>query len=472
MTQGIHPRIRSIVASIVICGGALLLGAALLPATARADNSAAGKWSAQMEMPGGVTVDLQLALTLSGGDWTGTLSGSTPGEAAEYLTVENIKVGGGRVSFTFKPEGMPFEMSYRASYLAQEDRLSGTVSVAGQGQPLNFYRVPEVKEIGKAPGDSPEGSWVGRVKTPDGEKVDILMNIGRSGSTWAGTLEDPTMGLTTVMNLQATDTRISFSYKPTQAPFPLHFMGSYLREKDQITGTFSRHGSSRFVKFKRVPGTVALRLGEEAKEPARVRHDYHFAVTGRINDWAPLHITKDDAIKINDLTVATMNFDGTFKWFAMDGFNIFARYFRGGQNLTSDPTGLAPFARRNISADSYLQLDGYEFGIMGYLGNLVLPKSQFNPYLTAAIGRTDWALLESGRGSTIAHEGLNSFSGQDMSAAVGFGTEYDLGHHLALEFELLWRYFMTEDATKWSDTQSLWSNTHVWGLSAGLTFGF
>ena len=56
--------------------------------------------------------------------------------------------------------------------------------------------------------------------------------------------------------------------------------------------------------------------------------------------------------------------------------------------------------------------------------------------------------------------------------AVGLGTEYELNKDMSLEFEWLWRYFLTEDEVKWNPVDDTWSNTHAWSLSLGLTYGF
>jgi len=116
-------------------------------------------------------------------------------------------------------------------------------------------------------GTTPAGQWVGEIKTPEGEKVEINLNLTRSGGIWNGTLDDPTMGETVVSNLKVSETRISFTFKPASAPFPLNFFGSYIAGDDRVTGTFSLHGNSRFVKFERVPGTDVDNMGA-AIEPA------------------------------------------------------------------------------------------------------------------------------------------------------------------------------------------------------------
>jgi len=323
-------------------------------------------------------------------------------------------------------------------------------------------------------GTTPAGQWVGEVKTPDGDKVQIHLTLQQENSTWTGTLEDPTMGETSVSNLKVTDTWVSFTFKPASAPFPLNFTGSYIAGDDRVTGTFSLHGSSRFVKFKRVPGseTVAVAGGEEPPEPMRIRHDYKFAVTGRFSYWAALHVVKDEYYNLNAMTVGTPNYDVSFKWFVMDGFNVFFRYYRGGMNYTDDPDKLGQYPELNVSGDSYLTLDGMEIGVMGYLGNIMMRNSRFNPYLTGTLGQTSWEFNESGRGSPVVVPGLHPLEGDDLAVSFGIGTEYELSRKLVLELEWAWRYFLTQDEVLWPNPDELWSNTHAWALSAGLTFGF
>jgi len=322
-------------------------------------------------------------------------------------------------------------------------------------------------------GTSPAGQWVGEVKTPDGDKVEVFLTLSKSESVWQGTLEDPTIGETKVSNLKVTDTRISFTFQPTDSAIPRHFSGSYVAAVDRVSGTFSLHGSSRYVKFKRVPGTdiIAVSSTGEAQEPARIRHDYNFAATARFSYWVALHVPKDDYYNLNDMTASEPNFDIAFKWFVLDDFNVFVRGFRGGFGYTDIESRLAQYPDLNVTADSYLKLDGVELGVMGYLGNIMMRDSSFNPYLTGVIGQTSWALQENGRGSDTVVDGLYAFEGNDISVGFGIGTEYELNSSMVLEFEWMWRYFLTEDELKW-DVDETWSNTHAWNLSVGLTYGF
>ena len=323
-------------------------------------------------------------------------------------------------------------------------------------------------------GTTPAGEWTGTMRTPDGEEVDILLNLNQQGPDWTGTLESDAIGETTITGLKVTNTRISFTFKPEGAPYPAHFSGSYIAGDDRITGSFSLRGNSRYVKFQRVPGSevVVLAPGQEPVEPARIRHDYHFALTARISYWAALHVVKDENYNMNTLTVDDWSYDGTFKWFVMDGFNVFVRGYRGTQKTTSDQSKLERYNDIGMVSQSTWKLDGVEFGVMGYLGNIMMKNSKFNPYLTAAVGVTQWELTKGARGTELIELDQEPFEGKDTAMAFGLGTEYEISKHFALEFEWVWRYFLTEDEEKWPDPDDYFSNTHAWSLSAGLTYGF
>ncbi len=323
-------------------------------------------------------------------------------------------------------------------------------------------------------GTSPAGEWTGNMKTPDGQEVEIFLTLDQQGENWSGILESSEIDETTVSGLKVTDTRISFTFKPEGAPYPAHFSGSYIAGDDRISGTFSLRGNSRFVKFNRVPGseTVALPAGEEPVAPARIRHDYHFALTARASYWAALHVVKDDNYNINNLTVDDWSFDGTLRYYIMDGFNIFVRGYRGSQITSSDQTKLDRYNDIGLVSQSTWKLDGLEFGIMGFLGNVMMRNSRFNPYITATYGRVNWEVTHLERGSEVISVNEEPLKGKDSAFMFGLGTEYDLGKRFALEFEWGWRYFLTGDTTKWPDPDNTFSNTHAWSLSLGLTYGF
>lgn len=322
--------------------------------------------------------------------------------------------------------------------------------------------------------NSPDGTWVGRMKTADGEEFDITLVLDGMGAGWKGQLSDPYMGEVELQDLKVTATRISFTFRPANVPFPANFSGSYLAAGDRITGTFSMRGSSRFVKFERSEEslTAGPAVTDEPAAPERVRHDYRFAVTGRVSRWAALHVVKDENYIINNLTAGAFNFDGALKWSVLDEFTVYARYYRGGLAFTDNEGKLAVYEESGLNADSHLALDGWEIGLTGFLGDVMMSTSRFNPYLTAAVGMVDWELAESGRGSDVLVLERSPLTGSDPAIAFGLGTEYELSPRAALELELAWRYFMTEDEDLWPDPDNTWSNTHTWGLSLGMTWGF
>ncbi|MBE0566821.1 MAG: hypothetical protein IH621_12725 [Krumholzibacteria bacterium] len=322
--------------------------------------------------------------------------------------------------------------------------------------------------------NSPDGTWVGQMKSADGEDFEVTLVLDGMGTTWSGKLSDPYMGEVALQDLKVTATRISFTFRPANVPFPANFSGSYLAAGDRITGTFSMRGSSRFVKFERSAQslTAGPSAPEEPAAPVRVRHDYRFALTARAGWWPALHLVKDENYNINNLTAAALNFDGAVKWSVLDEFTMYARYYRGGQAFTDDDARLAAFAETGLSGESYLALDGWEIGLTGYLGDVMMRNSRFNPYVTAAAGMVDWELGESGRGTEVIVLERNALEGSDPAVMFGIGTEYELSPRAALEFEWAWRYFLTEDEDLWPDPDNSWSNTHAWNLSLGLTWGF
>jgi len=326
--------------------------------------------------------------------------------------------------------------------------------------------------LGAQAGTSPAGEWTGTMRTPDGQEVEILLKLDQQGPDWSGSLQSDVIGETAVTGLKVTDTRISFTFKPEGAPFPAHFSGSYVAGDDRVTGTLSLRGNSRFVKFVRVPGSeaVVLAAGEEPPVPARIRHDYKFALTARASYWAALRVVKDEELNMNNLTIGDWGFDGTLRYYLLDGFTIFVRGYRGSQKTSSDQVKLEEFNKLGLVSESTWKLDGIEFGIMGYFGNIMMRDSKFNPYLTAAGGIVQWELTQGARGTDVLSLDGKPFKGDDPAVAMGLGTEYEVNSSINLEFELLWRYFMTGDDIQWPT--ETFSNTHAWSLSFGASIGF
>ena len=173
---------------------------------------------------------------------------------------------------------------------------------------------------------------------------------------------------------------------------------------------------------------------------------------------------------INTLTSKDTAFDGTLKFFVLDDFNIFIRGYHGGQNFTDDQK-IGNYQEIGLTSESYLKLDGYEVGVQGYLGNILFPNSKFNPYLTGAFGKSTWELTRGERGTEVIEILDAPVEGTDWAIAAGLGSDYELRSNLQIEMEFLWRYILTEDEVLWEDPDHFWSNTHVWSLSLGLTWG-
>lgn len=319
----------------------------------------------------------------------------------------------------------------------------------------------------------PSGTWSGKMRSPTGEEFEVTLTLDGSGSTWSGTISDAEKGEVPLENVRITATRLSFTFRPEGGAIPANFTGGYIAGDDRITGTFSMRGNSRFVKFERVASDDSAAAAVlEPQEAVRVRHPHKFGATARIAWWPAIHVVKDDYHKINDLTTSDIAFDLTFRWNAMDAFTLFVRGFYGGQGITDDPNKLAPFTDLGLTSNSYMAIQGAEFGVMGFLGNKMMKESRFNPYLTAAVGFCNWELTEDGRGSNLIVLDRYAMEGSDLTTAIGFGFEYEMGRDVALELEWLWRSFWTKDEDKWPDSDTYWGNTQTWSVAFGITFGF
>lgn len=330
---------------------------------------------------------------------------------------------------------------------------------------------------------TPAGRWTGEVDAPDGKKAEIHLVLNEKDGAWTGSLEDPQLGAAAISNLKVAGTNITFKFQPPGAPFALNFSGAYVAGDDRVTGTFSLQGSSRFVKFRRVaaapagttvgaPGTAAAPADTAVTEAPRTKHPHRLAVTGRVGWWASLHSVKDESYTMNNLTAAAPAFDGAVKWFALDGLSVYVRGVRAGQNVTDDPERLAPYAANGLTADSYLTLDGFELGVAGYLGNKLMPRSHFNPYVSGGVGRYTWAMTSAGRGTDPVTIAQKPVEGTNLGGWFGAGTEYALNSRLALDLEWAWRFYLTRDTKNWRDSEDVWGNSLAWAMSAGLTYGF
>ena len=477
MSWGIHPRVWFVLLLVVATGSVAI------PALAQDAPDVTGTWMAKVEAMG-QSVEVTLSLKQVDGQWQGTLKGRRG-----TTELESVEVTATRLRFSYQmdgPQGQKLKITYSGALNEDKTLIEGSMTADMPGAPaqtMNFAKIDDgsgsltdssgVKRY--RPGSGPAGAWVGEIETVDGDEIEVTLNLDQENGDWVAVLADPFMGEVRGEDLRVSDTLIAFNFRPATAPFPSTFSGTYVAADDRVTGTISQRGTSRFIKFERKPGTVILTtIGPDGKiqEPAPIRHTYKFAVAARLSYWPALHVIKDEVYNLNDITTGELNYDGTLRYFILDGFNVFVRGFRGGLGYEALESELASFAELGLTSNAYLKLDGYELGIMGYLGNIMMRDSKFNPYLTAAGGRTTWALMSDGRDTPVLLANREPFQGTDWAVALGFGTEYALTEHFCLELELLWRYFMTEDTDRFDDTDNLWSNTHAWSLSFGLTWGF
>ncbi len=470
MTLGTNPKVWSIITVAllvtVFCGVSM----------GQDEIDPAGNWEAKVAGPG-MEITIALTLTNTDGQWAGQVSTADLGASP----LRKISISGNLVQFEYdsKVSGLPMTF---AGTINEENRiLDGGVSSPAfpDTKPVTFIRKIDsivTADGGKkyTVGSGPEGIWLGHVRNAAGEESLVTLTIDNENGEHVITLEDPFVETVRGENIKVTDSMISFTFRPSGADYPSHFTGTYIAADDRVSGSFSQRGSSRFVKFRRDPSTVILGLTKDGEiiEPARIRHQHHFAVTGRLSYWASMHMVKDEQYTINNLTTSSLNFDGALRWQAMDEFAMYARYYRGNQGFSDDDSKIAPFAGFGLTTDSNMKLDGWEIGVTGYLGNTISEDSRFNPYMTAALGKVSWEVTTGDRGTDLVEIDEDPLEGKDLSFGVGIGTEYELSTSFNLEFEWMWRYFMTEDETVWVNTDEDWGNTHTWALSAGLTYLF
>jgi opacity protein-like surface antigen len=470
MTLGTNPKVWSILTVValatVFCGVSL----------AQDDLDPSGIWEAQVPGPGG-EMTLTLTLENTDGQWAGQLANPMTGANP----IKNIRISGNRVQFEFVSKRDGATISFSGTVNAENRVMDGGITAPG-GSGANEARFirrvdsVETEDGGKKyqVGSGPAGIWIGRVRSPDGEENQVTLTLDDENGDWIATLEDPFVDTIRGQDVKVTDTMISFTFRPQGADYPSHFTGTYIAADDRVSGSFSQRGASRFVKFRRDPSTVILGLTAEGEiiEPARVRHQHRFGLTGRFSYWAAMHMVKDETYNMNAITTSQLSYDGAFRWHAMDAFGMYVRLYHGGQGFTDNADKLERFEEIGLTSESNLKLDGWEFGLTGYFGNVFNEDSSFNPYMTAAIGKVSWEVTTAGRGTDIIEIDEDPLIGKDLSFGFGLGTEYELSPSVNLEFEWMWRYFQTQDETIWINTDEDWSNTNVWALSAGLTYMF
>jgi len=484
MNVGTHPVTRSI----------LLLTLLAVLATvsfAQTSDTIAGRWRTEIEGPRGTTVMIlefqQDAVT---GGWNGNVRSSrSPDESEELL---GITYADGTLRFHTMTEIPGQNMQARTDFNLRlrpaGDELGGQMSISIGGvqreMPLTLTRMVEragAEGISYQAARPFIGSWKTQPDRDDRER-EIILEILPDGSEYYGTLTDSGIDQTvSVRDLVINDREntISFNFRFEGAPFLSSFWGRYDDDRDRVRGSMSIGGRSQPMSFDRTsPGPDSLFDDlSTTRKPLVKKHDSRFAATARVGYWKPLYVLKEKVRNINDITTSKIALDAGLRFHLVDYLAVQARVVRGGLGFDTNAKNLGLFAppdgpqsdgiSRALTTDSYLKLDGYEFSIMAFLGQNIMPESKFNPYLIGMIGRTSWELTEDGRGGEIIQIFEVPLEGSDWSVGVGLGTEYAWSKRFGLELEWLWAYTMTSDETKWLDITNQWTSQHVYRLSLG-----
>lgn len=131
MTRGARPRNFHAFCATMLAVAMLALGTAAAAATP------AGRWAGEIEAPDGRKAEIYLVLNQKDGAWTGSLEDAQKASAP----VNDLKVSATSISFRFQPQGVPFATTFSGSYVAADDRLTGTFSLQGSNSVVKFHRV-------------------------------------------------------------------------------------------------------------------------------------------------------------------------------------------------------------------------------------------------------------------------------------------------------------------------------------------
>lgn len=326
--------------------------------------------------------------------------------------------------------------------------------------------------------DPLQGRWEGSLSLPGGETMPVVLRLDQSGDgNWGGhvlatTAEGEDISL---RSLSISGSAISFRFQSPNLPAAVFFSGNYQSWDDALKGVFVMSGQSLPIRFSRfvetpTPGAGELALPESDEVPTGFRrHVGHFGISGRGSYAYPIYVIREDTRNINDITTSSSSWSAGARWYIMDAFALFGRYYSGGLAFRTNDANLALFG---FTGDEFLEMSGIEGGFNIYIGNSLLGDSKFNPYVTFAVGKLDWSVGMDGRGSEVFAILEEPVAGNDFTIGAGLGTEYPLSNHLVFEFEWYWRYVFTEDDTRWDDVVNQWTNTHLWDMSFGLVINF
>jgi opacity protein-like surface antigen len=237
------------------------------------------------------------------------------------------------------------------------------------------------------------------------------------------------------------------------------------------------------------PSTAALEDAEapatdEAVEMERPRrHPGVFGVAVGVQNLIPIHILKEEISDMNDLTAAGLGFGGGLRIYILDGLALTADYRRGGMSFVDNKEAEMDLIRGQLddgsmfNSDTYLKLDGFSFGVTTFIGDHMSPDSRFNPFVSLNALVYDWSVTADDRDGALLSYQDEPIEGTDVGMSFGFGTEYKVAKRALIELGLSWHYLLTGDEILFDGFQApnksfYWTNTHWWGLSGSLVFGF
>ena len=88
--------------------------------------------------------DVVLRLDKQGTDWSVTLEDPF----SDVVRGEDVKVTDTMIGFTYRPDGAPFPSHFTGTYVAAEDRVSGSFSQRGTSRFVKFRRDPATVTLG------------------------------------------------------------------------------------------------------------------------------------------------------------------------------------------------------------------------------------------------------------------------------------------------------------------------------------
>ncbi len=196
------------------------------------------------------------------------------------------------------------------------------------------------------------------------------------------------------------------------------------------------------------------------------------AIIFRGSFWLPIHITKANEPKINDVTNTGTGFDVALHWYVSNKVSVFGRGIQSGLEMDeidgAQFTDLVPA----ISTSTLYEAKVLEVGLNLYLADPPVKGAGFSPYLHLSGGVVDWTLSQDGRGGnghTISQQELTA---TDVTGSLGIGVSYSITDNIRLQADWAWRFMLTEDVSQFNLPNAKWGNTHAWSLSPGVEIAF